>query len=538
MLPNPKFLRSGLLLFSVAVLFFGVAGLQAQDGEDVLRVGMLEPVNLDPATGSSDDEVLINRHLYDYLVEILPSGDLAPSLAQDWQISEDGLTYTFNLVENATFHDGTPLTAADVVFSFNRLVEVGSSAVGLLGQEVVGEDDEGNAIFEPTWTVEAADDYTVVFNLDAPNADFLFGVASRFAGILPEGQTAPNVIGDGGSLENFVGSGPFRLEAFDAGEGMTLVAYDEYWAGRPELDRIEMIFINDTNTQVDALRNDEVDFIYKIDTALLPNLEGDENITIVNAATNTHPVIRLRADEGSLGEDVRIRQAFKLATDRELLNIDVLGGQGVVGNNDPIGPVYGSLYNEQPSEYDPAAACELIAEYAAGNPDSPFIVDEGGTPTVQAEFYVVEAFEYPLLAEFMAQQWEEGCINVELIIRPENIYYGSDEWLTVDLGLTGWGTRPTPQAYLGEAYVTGAPFNESHWSNERLDELAAQAAQVGDPEERAAIYAEISQIFAEEGPIIIPFFRPVAGAYRNDVQGLEMHPFPGRTDFDSVTIGG
>ncbi len=537
MLPNPKFLRSGLLLFSVAVLFFSVAGLQAQD-ESVLRVGMLEPVNLDPATGSNDDEILINRHIYDYLVEIVPSGDLVPSLAESWEISDDGLTYTFNLVEDATFHDGTPLTAADVVYTFNRLVEVGSSAVGLLGQEAVGEDDEGNAILEPTWTVEAADENTVVFTLDAPNADFLFGVASRFAGILPEGQATPNVIGEDGSLANFNGTGPFRIEEFNAGESITLVANDDYWAGRPELDRIEMIFINDTNTQVDALRNGEVDFIYKIDTALLPNLEDAGDVTVVNAATNTHPVIRLRADEGSLGEDVRIRQAFKMATDRELLNIDVLGGQGTVGNNDPIGPVYGALYNEQPDQYDPAMACELIAEYAAENPDSPFIVDNGGTPTVEVEFYVVEAFEYPLLGEFIAQQWEEGCINVELIIRPENIYYGDNEWLTVDLGLTGWGTRPTPQEYLSVAYTTGAPFNEAHWSNPQLDELAAQAAQTADPDERAVIYAEISAIFAEEGPIIIPFFRPVAGAYANNVQGLEMHPFPGRTDFDSVTIGG
>lgn len=537
MLPNPKFLRSGLLLFSVAVLFFSVAGLQAQD-ESVLRVGMLEPVNLDPATGSNDDEILINRHIYDYLVEIVPSGDLVPSLAESWEISDDGLTYTFNLVEDATFHDGTPLTAADVVYTFNRLVEVGSSAVGLLGQEAVGEDDEGNAILEPTWTVEAADENTVVFTLDAPNADFLFGVASRFAGILPEGQATPNVIGEDGSLANFNGTGPFRIEEFNAGESITLVANDDYWAGRPELDRIEMIFINDTNTQVDALRNGEVDFIYKIDTALLPNLEDAGDVTVVNAATNTHPVIRLRADEGSLGEDVRIRQAFKMATDRELLNIDVLGGQGTVGNNDPIGPVYGALYNEQPDQYDPAMACELIAEYAAENPDSPFIVDNGGTPTVEVEFYVVEAFEYPLLGEFIAQQWEEGCINVELIIRPENIYYGDNEWLTVDLGLTGWGTRPTPQEYLSVAYTTGAPFNEAHWSNPQLDELAAQAAQTADPDERAEIYAQISEIFAAEGPIIIPFFRPVAGAYANNVQGLEMHPFPGRTDFDSVTIGG
>lgn len=536
MLLNPRTTRVSVLLFSALVLLFSVSGLHAQD-DNVLRVGMQAPVNLDPATGSADDEVLLNRHIYDYLVEILPSGELAPSLAQSWETSEDGLVYTFNLVRGVTFHDGSAFTSADVVYTFNRLVEVGSSAVGLLGQEAVGEDDEGNTIFEPTFSVEAVDDHTVQFTLEAPNADFMFGVASRFAAIIQDGQDTPNVLGEDNSLENFNGTGPFVITEFNAGEGVTLSANVDYWAGRPRLDGIEFIFIDEGTTRVDALLNGEVDFIYKVDTALLPDLRNADNVTVVTAATNTHPVIRLRADEGHLGEDVRVRQAFKLATDRELLNLDTLDGAGVVGNNDPFGPVYGDLYNPQEQSYDPQAACDLLAEYAADNPDNPWVTMDGDAPRLEVDFYVVDAFEYPLLAEFMQQQWEEGCIYVNLIIRPENVYYGDNEWIEVDLGLTGWGTRPTPQEYLNVAYVTGAPFNESHWSNEELDELAAQAAQTSNPDERADLYNQISQIFAEEGPIIVPFFRPVAGAYANDVQGLTMHPFPGRTDLDSVTLG-
>src|SRR5688500_12835919 len=169
-----KHLSIGLLLFSIVVLVLNVGSIGAQDGS-ILRVGILEPVNLDPATGSADDEVLLNRHIYDYLIEILPDGSLEPSLATSWEASEDGLTYTFTLVEGATFHDDSPFTAEDVVFTFNRLVEVGSPSVGLLGQTPTEETNEdGSPILRPTWTVEAADDATVVFTLEQPNADFLY----------------------------------------------------------------------------------------------------------------------------------------------------------------------------------------------------------------------------------------------------------------------------------------------------------------------------------------------------------------------------
>jgi peptide/nickel transport system substrate-binding protein len=538
MLSNRKRLSIGLLLFSVAIMVLSVGGVGAQG--TTLRVGILEPVNLDPATGSSDDEVLLNRHIYDYLIEILPDSSLEPSLAESWEVSDDGLTYTFNLRAGVTFHDGSEFTAEDVVFTFNRMVEVGSSAVSLLGQAPTGEQDaEGADILAPTWTVAAVDDATVVFTLQNPNADFLFGVGSRFSGIVKSGAENVNILGEDGSTANFNGTGPFILQELDAGEGATLVANDNYWDGRPSIDVLELVFINDVNTQVTALRSGDVDFIYKIPTDLLPQIEGDDNITITTVATNTHPVIRLRADEGHLGEDVRVRQAFKHATDRELLNLDVLDGRGAVGNNDPIGPVYGALYNPQDAlEYNTQLACDLLAEYAAENPDNEWVTMDGDTPSLVVDFYVAEAFEYPLLAEFMQQQWQEGCINVNLIIRPENIYYGDNEWMTVELGLTGWGTRPTPQEYLSVAYVTGAPFNEAHWSNPELDALAAEASTTSDGAARAEIYNQISNIFEQEGPIIIPFFRPVAGAYSNNVQGLVMNPFPGSTDLSNVTIVG
>ncbi|PJF25970.1 MAG: 4-phytase, partial [Phototrophicales bacterium] len=154
------------------------------------------------------------------------------------------------------------------------------------------------------------------------------------------------------------------------------------------------------------------------------------------------------------------------------------------------------------------------------------------------------AFEYPDLAAVLQQQWAEtGCINVDIQIREEGYYYdvsNPDNYFDVDLGITGWGDRPSPQILLREAYVESGIatyFNETRFSDPEVEALVQEASQTTDNEARRAIYAQISRIFLERGPIIIPYFAPLFGAVRDNVQGLEMAPFPGLTDFRSVSLG-
>jgi peptide/nickel transport system substrate-binding protein len=539
-------IRIVLTAATFVVLLFSIntQEIVAQDDDtNVLRVGLRKLTTIDPALGANDPEVMFSQLQYDYLIDIDADGELVPSLSTDWTVSDDGLTYTFNLREGVTFEDGSSFGAEDVVYTFNRLVTVGSSIVSLLGQEQVGEDDEGNAILEPTWSVEAVDGLSVRFTLDAPNADFLFGVASRFSMIVSEGAEDVNQVAEGDDpYVNFNGTGPFILTNYQPEQNATYVANENYWLeGAPALDGIELVFFDGDQGLLGALQSGVVDYIIKIPENLQDQLDDFEDITVTRKPTNTHAVIRVRTDEGSLGEDVRVRQALKFAIDRELLNLDALNGAGVVGNNDPIGPSYGPFYSEQENRgFDPEAACALLAEVLADGTGNGYVVDVDGQARVEVTFYVGDTFEYPLVAEFAQQQWREGCIDVELNVVPENVYYadGANNWLNAQLGMTAWGDRPTPQEYLNVAYTTGAPFNEANWSNEQIDALAAQAATVSDIDERAALYDEISGIFLEAGPIIIPYFRPVVGAYDATIEGLVMHTFPGRTNFRTVSFGG
>lgn len=503
------------LVTGALLLIAGVMSVAAQE-DSSFRVATNAPVELDPHIASNDPEILFNRLIYDYLMDVAPDGSLVPQLATEYTVSDDGLTYTLSLVENATFHDGSDFTAADVVYSFERMAEVGSPALNLLGED---------------YTVTAVDDYTVEFTLTEPNADFAFGLASRWSFILPEGLENPNTATE--NLDSFNGTGAYTLSEYLTGESATFTANENYWAeGLPVTDTIEMVFIEDAQAQIDALRTDTVDFIFKVPFDRIDELEAD-GLNVIVKATNQHPVIRIRSDEGHLGEDPLVRQAFKYATDRELLNINLFNGRATVGNNDPIGPLYGPFYDDtiENQGFDPARSCELLAEAGYEN---------GLGADEPIEFYVADAFNYVQMAEFLQQDWAEGCINVEIIPRSEGDYYAGDpdtaEWLNVDLGVTGWGSRPIPQQYLVEAYVTGASFNETHWSNAELDALVEEAAVTSDIEERAEIYSQIAQIFRDKGPIIVPFFAPVVGVVSEGVEGINMHPFPGRTDLRSVSV--
>ncbi|MFN8528168.1 MAG: ABC transporter substrate-binding protein [Anaerolineae bacterium] len=506
-----------LISFSVlAVLLTAALGVFAQDG-GVLRVGMNAPVVLDPAQHSNDPETAFNRAIYDYLVEVLPDSTVGPNLATDWTVSDDGLTYTFTLAQGVTFQDGSPLTSADVVYTFNRLKDVQSPAISLLGD----------------YEVSAPDAQTVVFTLTAVNADFLYGVAARQALIIKDGETEPNVLGEGDAqFAHFNGTGPFILTQFDPGARAVFTANPNYWKGAPALSGLEFIFIDDAVAQVDALISGEVDFIFKVPIAQTDRIDSADGVSVVQVQTSQHPVIRLRTDEGFAGHDVRVLQAFKYATDREALNDILLQGRGTVGNNDPIAPVFSYFFDDQIQNqtYDPQMACDLL--------------EQAGIGTYTGTLYAPNAFEYADLAAVLQQQWSQACINVDIQVVEEGLYYdfsNPNNYFEVELGITGWGDRPTPQILLQQAYVEAgieSGYNESRFVDADVERLVAEARVTTDNEARRDIYHQISQIFLDRGPIIIPYFAPLFGGVRDTVQGLVMSPFPGSTDFRTVSISG
>ena len=200
-------------------------------------------------------------------------------------------------------------------------------------------------------------------------------------------------------------------------------------------------------------------------------------------------------------------------------------GLGAIGRDSPIGPLYSTYYTEAtplPTR-DVDAAKALLAEagYADGLSLDLHTPDTGGRPD---------------LAVILKEQWADAGVDVNVIVEPESVYYGDNGWLDVDLGITGWGSRPYPQFYLNVMLKTDAKWNESHFSDEEFDRLAELAGSTLDEAERIQAYADIQALMIERGSLLIPYFFPQVAAISDQFEGFELKAFPGRTDFRTVRL--
>jgi peptide/nickel transport system substrate-binding protein len=472
--------------------------------QGALRVAFDIPAKLDPAFASSDSEIAILNAVYDYLVDVDQDSKVQPRLATKWDISKDGLTYTFTLAPNVTFHDGSPLTAKDVVWTFDRLRDPQLKL-------------PTSSLYANIDSISAVGDGQVVFKLKATNPFFLYDVSDNHALILKANTSD--------AATKFVGTGPFKVTSYSPENRMELAANDKYFVpGKPGVATLTFIFFKDQASSVNALRGGQVDLVMRMPGALFKTLTSESGITTVSVPTNGFDLVRLRADRKP-GSDPRVIKALKLATDRKAIFDNVALGFGAAGRDSPIGPLFKSYYSEDtpiPAR-DPKAARALLAD--AGYPNG-----------LKLDLHVPDSGDRPDLAVVLKEQWKEAGIEVNPIVEPESVYYGDDGWLGVDLGITGWGSRPTPQFYFDVMLVTGAKWNEAHYSDPELDKLAATAGSTLDEAERAKAYKDIQRILIERGPVIIPYFFAQFGAIKSNFSGFTLQAFAGRTDLSSIRM--
>jgi peptide/nickel transport system substrate-binding protein len=354
-----------------------------------------------------------------------------------------------------------------------------------------------------------------VFKLSGTNPDFLYNLTDNHAVILKAGAD--------GIGTTFNGTGPFRLDEYVT-DRASFSAHVDYWAGAPGVNTLEFIYFDNVEAAVNALRGGVVDAVLRMDNATFLNLAGESGFKALDVPTAGHDLVRLRADRAP-GDDERVRRAFRLATDRKAIWERTQFGFGAVGRDSPIGPKFAQYYSEETPlpERDPAAARQLLAE--AGYPDG-----------LEMTLYVPNLSDRVALAQALAAQWEEAGIKITIEPQEEAVYYADSGWLEVDLAITPWGDRPVPQVYLEFYLRSTAAWNESHWSDPEIDALIDTAGTSLDEEERIRAYHEIQRIMIERGPIIIPYFFASFGVLGDYVAGVEVHPFPGRTNFGAATV--
>jgi peptide/nickel transport system substrate-binding protein len=353
--------------------------------------------------------------------------------------------------------------------------------------------------------------------LDQPNPFFLHDLSDNHALILKAGTADP--------VTQFNGTGPFKVESYSPEDRIVLAANEDYFIeGVPKLAGMEIVFFNEDTAMADALRGGQIDLMLRMSTALFESLADAPGIETYDIPTNGFDLVRLRSDRAP-GNDPRVIQAFKLATDRQEIFQLVQQGYGAVGRDSPIGPLFADYYSE--AEQIPARDVEAARA---------LLSDAGYEDGLEMELHTPDTGGRPDLGAVLKEQWREAGIDVNVIVEPESVYYGDEGWLEVDLGITGWGSRPIPQFYLDVMLKCDAVWNESHFCDQEFDSLTDVAGSTLDEAERAAAYQDIQRILIERGPVIIPYYFAQFGAIQEGFEGFELKAFAGRTDLSRVSL--
>ena len=422
---------------------------------------------LDPYAATRFAEYSLLAH--ERLVKLDGAGNIAPVLATGWESNGDGTVWTFALRDDVVFHNGQPMRPADVAYSLERMIDptIGSTLQPVLQQMASITVDGNNQI---------------VIGLSAPNVEFPMLLTDPRAVILQAD--------DGGApAADEIGTGPFALESLNI-EGITqLLAHVNYWGGRPGVDQVELIAIPDSATRIDAMLAEQIDILDRIPNEQKTQFANANEFGLQSIPTGDWRGFAMRTDTAPF-DNAAVRQAIRLAADRQGLVDAVLGGAGTVACDTPVWS--GDRYHK-PIEcgQDLEQAKALLA--TAGYPN-------GIDLTIRTS--PLDPYWPALLAVYQQQATPAG-IRLNIVEEPAETFW-TNTWLIEPFITTSWNERPAP-LILNEAWRSGAPWNETYWNNADFDALLDQAAAEPDLSLRRGFYWQAQQTLWDSGGAFIPF---------------------------------
>ncbi|MEZ4562254.1 MAG: ABC transporter substrate-binding protein [Thermomicrobiales bacterium] len=469
-----------------------------------------EPENLDPHQMLAYTTSLVVYQMFEGLVRFAPGTlEVEPWLAESWESSEDGLDWTFILRKGVTFHDGTPFNADAVKFSFDRQMDE-SSPFYKMGQWSTATD---LAIIDSV-TVDGED--TVTFHLAGPYSKFL----SRMTGAL-DWIVSPTAVEQYGEafLENPVGTGPYQLDRWEKGQQVVLRRNETWWNGTPGLDEIYFRAIPEEGARLAALLSGEVNMSLDVGPETVDLLRASDAHTVATGPTGAIWFLAMNVESEPF-KDVKVRQAVNYAVDKRAIVEDVLRNT-VETAYGPLSPGF-EEYNpkvETYFSYDPEKAAALLAE--AGWPADREVVFRcsiGGSGM--------------LLPEEMATVIQDNLRAIGMQARLEVTEFVS--WMDAirsdqnELTVMSWNVAPTEPDYIFNGVLTKGAFppgfNTSHWTDEELEQLVADALVTADPAVARANYERAQEIVMERAPIVPVCHRQQIYGYTNSIKNFAPSP--------------
>ena len=481
------------------------------DKELAVQIGP-DPETIDPALNSAVDGGNMLLHAFECLLIVGQDGTLQPGQAETWETSEDGLTWTFHLREGLKWSDGTPLTANDFVYSWQRVCDpmvAAPYAETVLG--MVKGYNEAIAGDTSALAVSAPDDLTLVVELNAPCS--YFGSLAAFATLSPVQQATVEANGDAWAVDasTYVSNGSFYMTEWVPGSHITFSKNPNYWnADAIKLDRLKFLLIEDSNAAYSAYQTGEALMIKDVPTEEITSLQGNGDF-YVDPIIGTYYVSLNLTEE--VFQDARVRQALSLAIDREYVAGTLMQGTYTAASNF-MGPGWvdtdGSEFMENANGGQPyidvtdfdanlAKAKELLAE--AGYPDGQ------GFPAIS--YTTNEAGYHKVVAEYLQQAWAELGITLEVNIVEWASFTPMRRAQEYDAARNGWvGDYSDPSNMLELLYTTNGN-NDGKFSNADFDAAIDLSRTTLDAAERSQALHTAEDILMEEAGCI-----PIA--YYND----------------------
>jgi peptide/nickel transport system substrate-binding protein len=453
---------------------------------------------LDPTVTTFSVVGNIGYHLNDPLVWQTAAGEFAPGLAESWTISDDGKEYTLKLRQDVTFHDGTPLNAEAVKFTFDRIMDPetkSQTAISLMG---------------PYESSEVVDDYTIKIKFTEPFAPFLNSLSLPY--LSPQSPTAVEAAGKDYGITTVVGTGPYMFESYTPDQELVLVKNPNYtWGpphlmsgGGPFLDTITIRIIPEDNTRSAALQSGELTFADTLPTQELENLSANTDLTILSPvqAGSGHSVMMNVTNPPM--DDVKVRQALEWATDKQGLIDTVYNG----AFKPACSPMTSNVFGYDPKtcdtyQYDPDKAGTLLDEAGWTMNASTGIREKDGQPLKLGFYFRGDSNPSREMATFLQNNWKQVGVDLDL--------QGLEQAGYFDAVRSGkhhaqfwWETATDPDVVriLFHSANADGGTNRNRYKNPEMDELIDAAAAESDSAKRAELYAQIQAKALDEAIMI------------------------------------
>ena len=466
----------------------------AASAEGHLKIALTGSLNtLDPAKTKTGDEYLYLVTVFNGLTKMSRNMEVQPDLALKWEFSPDLKEWTFYLREGVKFHHGREMTAEDVAFTINRILDKETGSRARVNFLIVDD-------------IEVVDKYTIRFKLNTPYSAFPDVFCTRQARIVPSDAadklaTAP------------IGTGPFKFKSYTPGDRVELVKNEDYFeAGKPKLDAVSLLVMPESATKVTALETGEIHVVWKLPIESVDRLKQNPDIIVDEVSTSSWDGIILNNSKKPFN-DLRVRQALNLAIDKKELTEIVLFGHGSPTHS-PIPPAHPFFNDEIPFGKDIAKAKQLLAEAGYPKGFEITLISPEGRPVRDRLAVATRELLKPLGIKVNIQRlpWDK---------------FISDAEGKADFYIDGFFSRPTLDTSTYPWYHSSGSWNKGlwHYSNEKVDAVLEKARQATNEEEQKKAYLEFQKLVAMEyPPSIIPYNVNHIDGYRKEVQNLHSSP--------------